>query len=124
MTTHMAWRWNTTHELPKSRRACTDDADRTMTRPTTTRALTSIASRTNSGVDRDLEAERVVFVFVLRAGAGRRRARTRSVVAATRRSPRGARLRRAGSRRPVRRRTGTSRTTRTRATGARRRQAG
>src|SRR5437762_5958316 len=53
MTTHMAWRWNTTHELPKSRRACTDEADSTITRPTTTSAPTSIASRTKSGVERD-----------------------------------------------------------------------
>src|SRR5438045_724035 len=53
MKTHMAWRWNTTHELPKSRRACTDDADSTITSPTTTRALTSIASRTKSGVARE-----------------------------------------------------------------------
>src|SRR5438067_9975504 len=53
MTTHMAWRWKTTHELPKSRSASTEDADSTMTRPTTTSALTTIASRTKSGVDRD-----------------------------------------------------------------------
>src|SRR5437763_1588347 len=52
MSTHMACRWNTTHELPKSRRAWTDDADRTITRPTTTKALTSIARRTKSAVDR------------------------------------------------------------------------
>src|SRR5437762_10640269 len=53
MTTHMAWRWNTTHELPKSRRACTDEADSTITRPTTTSALTSMASNTKSGVERE-----------------------------------------------------------------------
>src|SRR5947209_7018879 len=52
MSTHMACRWKTTHELPKSRNACTDDAESTITRPTTTRALTSIAKRTNRGVDR------------------------------------------------------------------------
>src|SRR5437660_3474154 len=52
----MAWRWKTTQELPKSRRACTDEADKTMTKPTTTKALTSMASRTNSGVDRAFDA--------------------------------------------------------------------
>src|SRR5436309_8080492 len=77
MTTHMAWRWNTTQELPKSRRACTDDADSTITRPTTTRALTSIASSTNSGVERD----RGDFGFRPFDVAGRRRVRVRSAVA-------------------------------------------
>src|SRR5438270_3068107 len=52
MRTHMACRWKTTHELPKSRNACTDDAESTITRPTTTRALTSMARRTNRGVER------------------------------------------------------------------------
>src|SRR5690349_12578064 len=87
MNTHMACRWNTTHELPKSRSACTDDADRTITSPTTTSAVTSMASRTNSGVERELELEREpepVGDFRARddPGAGRR-LRTRSATAGT-----------------------------------------
>src|SRR5438045_2211346 len=80
MNTHMAWRWNTTHELPKSRSACTDDADRTITSPTTTSALTSIASNTNSGVDRDCDR---APAFRACGDAGRRRVRTRSATAGT-----------------------------------------
>src|SRR5438270_3671416 len=44
----MAWRSKTTQELPNVRRAWTDEADSTMTRPTTTRAATSAASSTNT----------------------------------------------------------------------------
>src|SRR6266508_5849084 len=86
MSTHMAWRWNTTHELPKSRRACTDEADNTITSPTTTRALTTMARRTNSGVERARvvvgggDDRRRAWRTLRRPG---RRARVRSVVAGT-----------------------------------------
>src|SRR5438552_1213648 len=62
----MAWRSNTTHELPKSRRAWTEDAHRTITSPTTTRAPTSAASSTNTAGERRRAGGR------LPARAGRR----------------------------------------------------
>src|SRR4051812_25904467 len=93
MKTHIAWRWKTTQELPKSRSACTDDADSTITRPTTTSAATTVARSTNSGVDRvagfELRVRAGDFVARPLAGAlwpGRRReprARVRSVAAGT-----------------------------------------
>src|SRR5437773_4667178 len=55
----MAWRWKTTHELPKVRRAGTDDADSTITSPTTTRAATSAARSTNTAGERRLAGGRV-----------------------------------------------------------------
>src|SRR5438067_12114194 len=77
----MAWRWNSTQELPYVRRAWTEDADSTITSPTTTRAVITAARSTKTAGGLLERGFARVALSGPRRVRTRGRARTRSVAA-------------------------------------------